>query len=780
MKEWLLAKSNMRKRKGTTIGLVFLIILASIFLNIMLIIFTDFNANAEKNADKLNTEDVLYVLHGDTSKIDNTYIESIINEDVEDYEIVEKIGLNLDTPYGDGKVSTLVMFENEESISNTRIGKTQIVKEDKTITDEYIYLPYQYHTGGKYNIGDNYEIKILDKTYNLKIKGFLNNIGSGSYNSGTIIFILDDATYDEFQNNYGNDLNLLNIKLKLKSGVDQTKFGNKFLSEIAKDNPELTIDFLTLETILFSRTYISVILGVSFLVVSFIILVIVFLMISNNISNYIKENMKTLGALKAVGYTNKNIKLGFLIQFLILSVVGSIIGIALSYLLLPSVVDIMVAQIGIPYIINFNILSTLITIVSLVGIIILTVIFFVRKTNKIKPITALREGIETHNFKKNRIELEKTKLPINISLALKTMFTNIKQNIATFVIVFFLVFAGIVALVFFQNFSVKPKISLLTFEVCAGAIGTDADTDKSVYNYIKNLDGVYNTREISTVNVETDSVKLLTYVMEDTDTLNNKDVCYQGRLPKYDNEIAISGKYCKTYNYNVGDEIEIRKGEIKEKFLISGYIQTTNNNGQEAVILNKGIEKIVGTDYDKLYYFDAKENVDVDEYIEKIKTEFGDRIVFNVNFEEVMNGSMSVFKVIANAMVMIIMIVCCIVILLVLYLLIKTLINNKKKDYGILKAMGYTSKNIIFQNAISFMPSIILSVISSCIISSFIVNPCLTLIMSMFGVMKLTFDIPVMLIIFMGIGFVVVSFIFALILSLKIKKIEPYKLLSGE
>ena len=145
-----------------------------------------------------------------------------------------------------------------------------------------------------------------------------------------------------------------------------------------------------------------------------------------------------------------------------------------------------------------------------------------------------------------------------------------------------------------------------------------------------------------------------------------------------------------------------------------------------------------------------------------------------------MKGSMSTFKVIANAMVTIISIVCSIVILLVLYLLIKTLINNKKKDYGILKAIGYTSKNIVFQNAISFMPSIILSVISSCIISSYIVNPFITLVMSMFGIMKLTFEIPVMMIIFMGIVFVIVSFIFALILSLRIKKIEPYNLLRGE
>ena len=780
MKEWLFAKSNIRKGKGVTIGLIVLIMLASIFLNIMLIIFTDFNSNAQKNAEKLNTEDILYVIRGNTSKINDLYVKNLMNENVKDFEIVKKIGMNLETPYGDGKVATLAMFETKNIMLNEKIGKTQIVEEDNLITSDYIYLPYQYHTGGQYNIGENYEITILDKTYNLKIKGFLNNIGSGSYNAGTIIMLLDDSTYNEIEKKFNEESTLLNLKLKLNSGVDQTKFGNEMLNKIVKDNPDVSVDFLTLESTIFNRTYISVILGVSFLVVSFIILLIVFLMLSNNISNYIKENMKNLGALKAIGYTNRNIKLGFLIQFIIITIIGCSIGISVSYLLLPAVIDIMTSQIGIPYEISFSILSAIITLFSIVGIIIVTVLIFIRKTNKITPITALRDGIKTHNFKKNRIELEKTNLPLNVSLAFKTMYTNMKQNVVTFLIVLFLVFANVIALVLFQNFSVDPKLSLLSFEICDGAIGTDSDIDKDVYNYIKNLDGVFNTREISQINVETDDVKLLTYIMEDTSKLNNQDVCYKGRLPKYDNEIAISGKYCKTYNYNIGDEIEIKKGEKKEKFLISGFIQTTNNNGQEALILNKGIEKIIGTDYDKMYYFDTEDNVNVSENIEKIKNEFGNRIGFTVDFEEVIKGSMSTFKLIANAMVMIIMIVCCIVILLVLYLLIKTLINNKKKDYGVLKALGYTSKNIIFQNAISFMPSIILSVITSCIISSYIVNPYLTLIMSMFGVMKVTFDLPVILIIITGIGFVIVSFIFAYILSLKIKKIEPYKLLSEE
>lgn len=780
MKEWLLSKSNIRNSKGLTIGLIILIILATSFLNIMLVIFTDFTGNAEKNAIKLNSEDAYILLNGDISKIEDNYIETLINDDVQNYEVIRTVGFLTDTSYGEGTVTPLVLLENAETALNCEIGKTEIIEEDLAILSEYIYLPYQYHTGGNYNIGDDYELKILDKIYNFKIKGFTNNIITGSYNCGTINAIVDDITYNKIIENTQEPWKFIYIKFDLKPEVDSTKFVNEISNKVSKENSLVTITYYTLEDALYSRTFISIVLGVSFLVISLIILIIVFLMLANNISNYIKENIKTLGVIKAIGYTGKNIKLSFVLQFVIITIVGSLIGIILSYLMLPSIIKIMVSQIGIPYTISFNLVSSITTILSLITIIILTVLFIVRKINRIQPITALREGIETHSFKKNRVELEKTKLPINISLALKTMFTNIKQNIATFIIVFFLVFAGVIALVMFQNFSVKPKLSLLTFEIFDGAISTDGDTDKSVYNYIKSLDGVNNTRLISTINVETENVKLLTYIMDDTNQLNNKDVCYKGRLPKYDNEIAISGKYCKKYNYNIGDEIEIGRGDIKEKFLITGFVQTTNNNGQEAVILSDGIEKIVGTTYDKLYYFDTEDSTNVNECIEKVKNEFGDRISLTVNFEEVVKGSISVFKTISNAMVVIMMTICGLVILLVLYLLIKTLIISKKKDYGILKALGYTSKNIIVQNAISFMPSIILSVIISCIVSCFIVNPYLTLIMSTFGVMKVTFEIPVTLVICMGIGFVILSFIFALVLSLRIKKIEPYKLLNGE
>ena len=72
---------------------------------------------------------------------------------------------------------------------------------------------------------------------------------------------------------------------------------------------------------------------------------------------------------------------------------------------------------------------------------------------------------------------------------------------------------------------------------------------------------------------------------------------------------------------------------------------------------------------------------------------------------------MTIFRKVAGMMLMLVVIISVIVTALVLYLLMKTLLYNKRKDYGIYKALGYTSGNLILQTALSFMPAIILSVI---------------------------------------------------------------------
>ncbi|MBR4010263.1 MAG: FtsX-like permease family protein, partial [Clostridiales bacterium] len=102
------------------------------------------------------------------------------------------------------------------------------------------------------------------------------------------------------------------------------------------------------------------------------------------------------------------------------------------------------------------------------------------------------------------------------------------------------------------------------------------------------------------------------------------------------------------------------------------------------------------------------------------------------------------------------------------------------KDYGIYKAIGYTSKSLILQTAGSFMPTIILSVILFSVVSYFVANPYMQFIMIAFGLMKCTFAIPIPGIIIVGAGMILLSFVFAVLQAKRVKKIEPYQMLIAE
>ena len=121
-----------------------------------------------------------------------------------------------------------------------------------------------------------------------------------------------------------------------------------------------------------------------------------------------------------------------------------------------------------------------------------------------------------------------------------------------------------------------------------------------------------------------------------------------------------------------------------------------------------------------------------------------------------------------------------IIVAFVLYLLVRTMLNNKKRDYGILKALGFTTKQLILQTALSFMPAIIISTVVGLVVCSLIINPLMSLFLSGIGIVKCTFDLPIGFIAAAGIGLILLSFGIACLLSLKIKKISPQALLVGE
>ena len=72
------------------------------------------------------------------------------------------------------------------------------------------------------------------------------------------------------------------------------------------------------------------------------------------------------------------------------------------------------------------------------------------------------------------------------------------------------------------------------------------------------------------------------------------------------------------------------------------------------------------------------------------------------------------------AIMLMVLIITVIVVVMILYLVIKTMIIKRKKEFGVMKAIGYSTIQLMNQISISFLPVIITGVACGGVLGYFI------------------------------------------------------------
>lgn len=774
---FLIVKSNFRKTKGQNIAIFSLLLLASIMLNLWLMLAFDYKANFNRQHELLNAEDVTFVVSEKRSEVEKTIKNTLDNDKrTKEYSLNDSLLVVGMLPYNDGEVNSKLIFLDKETALSKEVGKIEMI-EDSSYTSG-IYLPMIYKTGSV-KIGETITISLFGKEFKYTVCGFFNSIMAGSHNCGLIELVLSQDAYLELQeSSYVMPSTICSIRINDKK--DCENYEAMLNSHINAKFPSAIIASNSYNLVVSSR-YISQMICASIIsAMVFLVLIIVLVVISSNIVNYIKENMKKIGILKAIGYTSNNLRLSLIIQFLSISVLVTIIGIIGSYVIFPFVNQMMIEQTGIPYHMHFLFLPTILTILLINGIIILTVFASTSRIKTIEPIIALREGLKTHNFKKNYIPLEKAKTPLNLSLALKTTITNVKQNITIcitmLVLSLIVVFTGMMYKNMIEDYT--PFINLIAGEMADSCISIKQEEETKFIEEMNKDDRVdkiylYHSEYIH----HEEKTELMANICDDFSKVNNKDVCYEGRFPKYDNEIAIAKKYAKIQNLKIGDEITINAKGKNAKYIITGYTQITNNLGKDCLLTKKGFEKL-GEIENPSYYINLKDGVNIKNFNDEIEKKYAVNLCIDI--DEVITGSIKVYISLMKVIVCAIIIISLAIITFVTYLLVRTLISNKKKEYGILKSLGFTTKQLIVQTALSFMPVVIISTIIGTILGCIIMNPFVSLFMSNIGIVKCTFQVPLVMISFASIILIIITFGITCLLSIRIRKISCKELLVGE
>lgn len=778
----LLIKANLRRAKGQTVAIVVLVLLSSLMMNLWLMLSMDYKKNFERCHDRLNDGHVnlaAYVSDNDFKK--SVYDMLNKRSDITDFTVSDAFYEPLSFEYNGGNMSALgVILEKEDAFSRN-VGKFEIT-EDSDIRSG-IYLPMLYGTGNNYSIGDTIRLTLPGEEFEYTVCGFFNSAMIGSHNCNMMSLLLTADKFEELSEEPAA-LKAVYASARVSDVSKSEETAAALKDAIAKEFPEIGVVTNNYQMITTSR-YISQSICAGILsAMAFLVLLIGVVVICSNISNYIQENMQNLGALKAIGYTGRQIIASMIAQFVGISAAASVIGIAPSYLIFPSINEMMIAQTGIPYDVRFQIFPVLLTVAFISLVVCAAVYFSAGKIKRIEPITAMRQGIATHNFKKNHVPLDNSSMPLNAALAMKTTLSGFKQNFTVCVTMLVISLVMVFAATMVRNVitDIAPMINMIAGERADSAITVDLGIEDEFVSTLENDDRVEKFYLFSGMSMEIQHVggiSLYVSVTDDCSKLNNQSMSVEGRFPKYDNEVSIAAKYANDNKIKIGDEITLGIGNNQEKYIVSGYTQNSNALGKDCLITREGYEKLAALQ-NVSYYINIADGTDIDDFNSEISDRFGSGVNSVINIYSIIESSGSVYVLLVTVLVIAVVVISCIVIIFVMYLLVRTMLNNKKRDYGILKALGFTTGQLVLQTAMSFMPSVIISVAVGIAVSTQIINPLLAVFLSGIGIVKGTFIIPITASFIAGLGLALFTFVAACLMSLRVRKITPRELLLGE
>ena len=771
-----LIKSNIRKDAKQTISFFFIIIFASALLYIGFITAKGYQNLWDVKIKECQTPDILSVVESkDTATIEKALDNT---NGIKDYSRTDMVYTIIMNKIGDEENVGDILFQPYSDFGIC--DNPQMIEKSEHNYENAIYLPIVCKYYWDSELDTEFKCTIGDVEYTFMIAGFFERMMTGGNGVYRYSIFVNDEDYKLISENpisHNDTAYFINID----ENEDDAKISVRITKELGKY--QITTFNIFQSDAKFARMHLPNILSSIMIAFSLIAVVITLLVINFRISNSIEQDIKNIGVQKAIGYTSFQIRLAIILQFALVTAAASAIGISLTYLFLPTWEQIIrtealcIWEYGIDW---FCVMAT----AGLLTFAAIAVSFFsTRRINELQPVTALRQGLNVHNFRKNYFPLDKSKGTLGILLPFKAIFHWGKQSVLLMVMMIAIGFTTAFVIAFGYNAIIDDsrmmRLLSANHENAAVFINDDdiipeiaaMDEVEKVYRYNSEMSAAIGDYQV---------------ILESADDYSDFsfDGIYEGRAPKYDNEIVISGNVKKHLEVELGEEIEVSCGAYTEKFLIVGLTQTTSSMGWGGYITEEArINRLhIPLNYTHLCVdlegANGKDYADsTDEFINKLKDKFGNNIIGAYNIDRelyVDNSLLNMMKGIVFAFAVLILLF----VSLIINLIIKTVTVRRQHEFGIQKAIGFTSRQIRGQLATETMSVSVVGNIIGAILGCYFTNKIVSLIFSGFGVMKADFLVPVSVGIISVISLAVFIYAITYLVSANIKKISAYKLIS--
>ena len=828
----LIARANILKHKSASVSIFIIIMLVSALISVAVSVLSGVSKDYMAGLERLNSLHSVIVVERD--QFEQIYEDTIKNDPrVSQYEMGEVLSAPNSAIYYGGNVEMNMFFADIEKVGkiSTPMIIDQMEQEISEAQGDIIYLPKLAQSLG-YKAGDPFAVLYKNRPFDFTVAGFFETGEFAGSDATMKVYVRSDtfAMLDRYMSRS------IFAAIRFHEPFDSIAFGNEFsektdieMSAFDGRNMLIDLEMLSMAAIMPVSMFSALIL--IFAIILDLILIIV---IRFRVTNSIENAMFEIGVLKASGYTNRQVISCYILEYAMLSIPAAVLGTIVSIPMFKVVRDVFSSISGFSWTLSINVPMAFASII----IILLVILFMVMRSSvKIKnlpPVVALRGGIASNNFRRNFLPLDKGSGNVHVRLGFKNMFAYIKLYAMIGIIVAGISLALTFVAALYQNFVFDQTafIKIAGYELSDVVVNVTAHTDaNSLALEIENMPEVRKTSMMDMISLKVEGFSASGYASDDFERWETFGTT-EGRMPKYDNEVAFPKLFADQLGKTIGDSVKVTVNGVTLDYVITGHYSVASNGGRVVAITLGGYQQLnPGYKRGSINVY-LNEGVAYDEFSERLKEQFGvlneyrtqedseyaaakaraeekisnymqlyniDSVDYAViyNGEIILSGSSSSYQIekiadfkesikaqistygdTVSAGTQLISAVSLVILALILSMTINSIVARRRKELGTLKACGYTAKQLARQMAISILPMTILGAAIGCIAGALILSPALSLMFASAGVSNISMSMNPLAVLALGIAIILVTYLVANVSAMKIKRISVYELLS--